>query len=333
MGLRDKLNNLTSAAASAVGSMGGDSPPATSEPPSPSGAAPDQAAPAAGTSGALEPIAGISLERYAELAAKMADCDGDLEVCARIAGENGVDRPTWEAAMAGWNARMNDPATAAEVALAYMPLYQAALAEHGGPRATATEDEYLEMLAMINTDLKEGDVRPVPFEPMYERFGINAPKWSQISTDWVETLSARTPSWRRVRRPVRRPHQGARRALALDPHPALVLSGTRRRYLISGSRGRPRMRSPIWLRLISEVPPAIDMARCMSTRMPVMAPGPSMKAASGPVSSVEDGGGLVAELGQHQLGDGALGPGSAAGDGAVGAAQVQQRPSPGASAM
>jgi hypothetical protein len=23
---------------------------------------------------------------------------------------------------------------------------------------------------------------------MYERFGIDAPKWSQISTDWVERL-------------------------------------------------------------------------------------------------------------------------------------------------
>lgn len=145
--------------------------------------------PAHSATGALDPIAGITLERYAELAAKMADCDGDLEVCARIAEQNGVDRPTWDAAMAGWNARMHDPATAAEVALAYMPLYQDALSTHGGPRASATEDEYLEMLAMINTDLKEGDVRPVPFEPMYARFGINAPKWSQISTDWVERLN------------------------------------------------------------------------------------------------------------------------------------------------
>src|SRR5205823_6664161 len=40
------------------------------------------------------------------------------------------------------------------------------------------------------------------------------------------------------------------------------------RYLISGSRGRPRMRSPIWLRLISDVPPAIDIARCMNTIAP-----------------------------------------------------------------
>jgi len=136
----------------------------------------------------LEPIAGISLERYAELCAKMAQCGGDLEVCARIAAENGVDRPTWEAAMNGWNGRMYDPTHAATVALAYMPLYQAALSKYGGPRATATMDEYLEMLAMINTDLKGEIKRPVPFEPMYERFGIDAPKWSQISTDWVEKL-------------------------------------------------------------------------------------------------------------------------------------------------
>ncbi len=147
-----------------------------------------QDGPVSSATGALDPIAGITLEHYAELAAKMADCNGDLEVCAQIAAANGVDRPTWEAAMNGWNHRMNDPATAAEVALAYMPIYQNALAIHGGARATATEDEYLEMLAMINTDLKEGDVRPVPFEPMYARFGINAPKWSQISTDWVEYL-------------------------------------------------------------------------------------------------------------------------------------------------
>ena len=50
--------------------------------------------------------------------------------------------------------------------------------------------------------------------------------------------------------------------------------------------GRPRMRSPIWLRLISEVPPAIDMPRCMSTMLLLMPAAPSMNAASGPFSSV-----------------------------------------------
>jgi len=213
MGLKDMLNKATNKATNAASQVATNAATAaastavatavaakqgTADAPPPSGGArlPPapvlprlQDGPVSSETGALEPIAGISLERYAELAAKMADCDGDLEVCARIAEENGVGRPTWQAAMDGWNARMNDPATAAEVALAYMPIYQSALSTHGGERATATQDEYLEMLAMINTDLKEGDVRPVPFEPMYTRFAINAPKWSQISTDWVEALN------------------------------------------------------------------------------------------------------------------------------------------------
>jgi hypothetical protein len=166
----------------ASGAAAPPAPPAPVLPPMPTG-------PVSSASGALEPIAGITLERFAELAAKMAVCNNDLELCAQVAEQNGVDRATWQAAMDGWNVRMNDPATAGEVALAYMPLYQAALSEHGGPRATATLDDYTEMLAMINTDLKVGDVRPVPFEPMYARFGIDAPKWSQISTDWVEALN------------------------------------------------------------------------------------------------------------------------------------------------
>lgn len=138
--------------------------------------------------GALDPIAGISLERYAELAAKMKDCGGDLEVCARIAGENGVDRATWESAMNGWNARMYDPTTAGEVALAYMPLYQAALAKWGGPAATATYEDYIEMSAMINTDMQGTLKRPTQLEIMYAKFGIDAVKWSQISTHWVDKL-------------------------------------------------------------------------------------------------------------------------------------------------
>ena len=139
--------------------------------------------------GALDPIAGISLERYAELAAKMKDCGGDLEVCARIAAENNVDRTTWETAMNGWNARMYDPQTAGQVAMAYMPLYQDALARYGGPPATASYEDYIEMSAMINTDMQGTLKRPTQFESMYARFNIDPPKWSQISTHWVDRLT------------------------------------------------------------------------------------------------------------------------------------------------
>ena len=137
----------------------------------------------------MDPIAGISLERYAELAAKMASCGGDLEVCAQIAEQNGVDRASWEAAMAGWNARMADPADRGQVALAYMPLYQAALATYGGPVATATFEEYVEMSAMINSEIHdERRAARTDFDAMYTQFDIDAPKWSQISTYWVDRL-------------------------------------------------------------------------------------------------------------------------------------------------
>ncbi|HEX8735510.1 MAG TPA: hypothetical protein VF721_09320 [Pyrinomonadaceae bacterium] len=140
-------------------------------------------------SSALEPVAGISLEKYAELCAKMANTPNDDEAFAAIAEQNGVSREDWQAARAGWNERMENAATAGTVALAYMPLYQAALAKYGGEVATATLEEYIEMSAMINTDLQGENARPKDLDAMYARFNINPQKWSQISTYWVERLT------------------------------------------------------------------------------------------------------------------------------------------------
>jgi len=126
---------------------------------------------------ALDPIAGISLERYAELCALMKDCGGDLGVCAQIAEKNGVAANVWKAAMDGWNHRMQDPSTAGQVALAYMPLYQAALANTGGVASTSFEN-YVGMLAMVNSKRHGPDA-------MYAHYGITVHDWSQISSYWV----------------------------------------------------------------------------------------------------------------------------------------------------
>jgi len=131
---------------------------------------------------ALDPIAGVSLEHYANLCAKMKDCGGDLDVCARIASENGVDAASWKAAMDGWNERMANPATAGEVALAYMPLYQAALAATGGPVATTSFEDYAGMSVMLNH-------KRFGLDAMYAHYGIDVNKWSQISTYWVNKLT------------------------------------------------------------------------------------------------------------------------------------------------
>ena len=128
----------------------------------------------------LTPIAGVTLEKYAELCASMKETGGDAEKCVAIAAQQGVGRDAWFAAQNGWNARMSNPATAGTVCIAYMPLYQAALAR-SGPVATATFEEYVVMSAMINCLDKSLD-------RMYAHFGIDVYKWSQISTYWVDRL-------------------------------------------------------------------------------------------------------------------------------------------------
>src|SRR5689334_12477715 len=124
------------------------------------------------------PINGISLERYAELCVAMKDAGMDTQKHAAIAMQHGVQPADWTAAQSGWNARMADPALMGKVALAYMPIYQAALAK-SGPAATATYREYVSMLSALGVFGAEG---------MYARCGISGVDWSQISTYWVSEL-------------------------------------------------------------------------------------------------------------------------------------------------
>ena len=128
----------------------------------------------------MEPIAGISLEAYAELCALMKDTGTDTDRQAAMAAEHGHAREAWEAAKNGWTERMSDPSTAGTVATAFMPMYQAALARWG-PAKTATFEEYVRMSAMVQMG--------VSFETMYAEFGITGADWSQISTAWVDALT------------------------------------------------------------------------------------------------------------------------------------------------
>lgn len=128
------------------------------------------------------------MEQYAALCARMARVGDDPDAFARIAGEQGIERTRWEAARAGWTARLENPATARHIVLKYMPVYQDALARYGGPAASATYEQYVEMTAMINTRTQPPHQRPDDLEPMYAKFGITVVDWSQISTYWVDRL-------------------------------------------------------------------------------------------------------------------------------------------------
>ena len=56
--------------------------------------------------GDFEPISGVSLELYAEISKSFAEVNYDQSKGPELAARKGVAAADWEAAMTGWNARM-----------------------------------------------------------------------------------------------------------------------------------------------------------------------------------------------------------------------------------
>jgi hypothetical protein len=68
-------------------------------------AAVDQQVAAGG--GDFEPVAGVSLELYAEISRGLAEHGYDQSKAVEVAASKGVSAENWEQAVAGWNARMH----------------------------------------------------------------------------------------------------------------------------------------------------------------------------------------------------------------------------------
>jgi len=85
-------------------------------------AMPQQQAPAAAPAGGafFEPVAGVSLELYADISRECAGRPGDLGHAAMVAAGRGVSNECWQAAMDGWNARMHNPSVAQRFNALYM---------------------------------------------------------------------------------------------------------------------------------------------------------------------------------------------------------------------
>lgn len=120
------------------------------------------------------PIQGISLERYAELGAEL-DGITDPDAQAQKVGEHGVSRQDWEAAVAGWTARMQDMSLMGQVAMRYMPLYNAALAAKKGT-ATCSFEDWVGISAAIGVYGVEGAL---------SHFKISQGDWTTISAHWM----------------------------------------------------------------------------------------------------------------------------------------------------
>lgn len=63
--------------------------------------------------GGLDPIGGVSIERYAEVVRSIAAYNYDQSMLPSMAAERGIAADAWHTAHAGWNARIqSDPGVA-----------------------------------------------------------------------------------------------------------------------------------------------------------------------------------------------------------------------------
>ena len=74
--------------------------------PQAAGMAAMQPAPGAIAEGELEPIAGVSLQKYVEISKGLSEVGYDQSKSHEVAASRGVSAEDWDAAVAGWNERI-----------------------------------------------------------------------------------------------------------------------------------------------------------------------------------------------------------------------------------
>lgn len=124
------------------------------------------------------PINGISLERYAELGAELDGITDSAQQVQKV-GTLGVSAADWEAAKAGWTARMQDMSLMGQVATRYMQLYNAALASKKGT-VSCSFDDWCAVSAAIQVFGYEGAMA---------HYKLSQGDWTTISAHWQTELA------------------------------------------------------------------------------------------------------------------------------------------------
>ncbi len=153
----------------------------------------------------LAPIEGVTVEQYADLAARLAQGLDQQGLLALLA-ERGLDLASWETASAGWNDRMSKDTTAT-IATIYGKAFMGA--GQGQFGATAQQ-----VAGAAYSGQAAGGAEPIPFEQVCEiqgamaawsktgqdvnallksTFGMNAMDFSAAQTWWITQLTADFP--------------------------------------------------------------------------------------------------------------------------------------------
>jgi hypothetical protein len=138
----------------------------------------------------FQPINNVSLETYANLLALMSDVCEDEAACLRVAEANGVAREDWEAATAGWTARMRDAAKGDRVSHAFLKVYGSAMSRRRDGGEPISLEEYARILASLSLekDLAHRG-RPIDRDKVLRQNNLTARQGDEILLYWAPKVS------------------------------------------------------------------------------------------------------------------------------------------------
>ena len=142
-----------------------------------------------------EPIAGVPLEKYAELCALMGNTGGDVAQENAIAAEHGVSAEAWKEAKEGYTAKMSDPSDMGKTAVAFMPLYQAAQEKMRGGGEPASLETYTRIHAEM-AFRKDEEGNQIDYNRVLEENGFTHQSWLEVEGYWTPIVGAPDqPKW------------------------------------------------------------------------------------------------------------------------------------------
>ena len=137
----------------------------------------------------FEPIAGVTLEKYAKLCALMSKTQPEeTEKHTQIAAENGVSSANWETAKESWTKMMTNPTEAMAVQQIFMPEYQKTLEGMSNGIAPITLEKYAKIkTALIFEKDNQGNKKTA--EEVLRQFGYKTTEWSTIEVYWTSRVA------------------------------------------------------------------------------------------------------------------------------------------------
>lgn len=136
----------------------------------------------------FEPIAGVSLEKYAELCGLMSKTQPEeTDKHAEIAAQNGVSNENWEAAKEGWTKMMTDPSHAMAIQQIFMPIYQKTVANMTEGEPISLE-KYAEIKAAMIFEKDEMGNKVDP-NVVLGRYGYQITQWGTMESYWVSRIT------------------------------------------------------------------------------------------------------------------------------------------------